>query len=318
MKIWAFIIVGVSCGILFARYQLCAASAIRNLLGFRRTQKMVLYLCIIVTSAVFLNFFIGIGLLTETVKPFVPLTLLGGILFGIGMVIAGGSTEGMLFRVGEGNVPAMMSTLGMILGMAAFGFTIAARFKGARPPHFISDTLLKLFGIHPLVFSLVLAVIGILTIMFMRARSPEGRRKLRFVLVIGVVVALNGALLRGMFFMKESDCRIIGPLVLQEMITSEEDLVILDVRGKALYDRGHIPNSISLGDLPNGLKDMGEHKDKSVVVVCGVGLVSKLDCIKLNKSGFKKVYSLEGGLKNWARFKEDQQSALQPVPAGGG
>jgi rhodanese-related sulfurtransferase/uncharacterized membrane protein YedE/YeeE len=308
MNIWAFIIVGVTSGILFARYQLCAASAIRHLLTFRRTQKMVLYLSIITGSAIIFNFLIGIGLLTETVKPFVPLTLMGGILFGIGMVIAGGSTEGILFRVGEGNVPAMLSTVGMVLGMASFGFTIAARFKGARPPHFISDTLLRLFGIHPLVFSVVLAAIAVLVVLYMRARSPEAQRRLRLVLIIFVVVALNGAFLRGMFFMRKSDCVTISPLVFQEMIRSDEDLVILDVRGKALYDKGHIPNSISLGDLPYGLKDMAQYRDRAVVVVCGVGLVSNLDCIKLNKSGFKRVYNLEGGLKNWARFQEAQQS----------
>jgi rhodanese-related sulfurtransferase/uncharacterized membrane protein YedE/YeeE len=318
MKIWAFIIVGMSCGALFAHYQLCAASAIRNLLGFRRTHKTILYLCIIVASAVFFNFFIGIGLLTETVKPFVPLTLLGGILFGIGMVIAGGSTEGILFRVGEGNVPAMVSAFGMVLGMAAFGFTIAARFKGARPPHFVGDTLLKLFGIHPLVFSIVVALLAVLAVFFMMARSPERRRTLGLVLVVATVVALNGMLLRAMFFMKQSDCRIISPLVFQEMLLSGEDLVILDVRGRALYDKGHLPNAISLDDLPKGLHDMTEYRDKSVVVVCGVGLVSKLDCIKLNRMGFKKVYSLEGGLKNWARFQEEHQAGAQSAVSGGG
>ena len=318
MKIWAFIIVGMSCGALFAHYQLCAASAIRNLLGFRRTQKMILYVCIVVGSMVFLNLFIGLGLLTEAVKPFVPLTLLGGILFGLGMVIAGGSTEGILFRVGEGNVPAMMSTVGMILGMAAFGFTIAARFKGARPPHFISDTLLRLFGIHPLVFSIMVALLAVLAVVVMTARSAERRRRLRLVFVVATIVALNGVFLRAMFFMKQSDCRIISPLVFQEMMLSDENLVILDIRGKPLYDKGHLPNAISLSDLPKGLHDMKEHKDKTIVVVCGVGLVSKLDCIKLNRMGFKKVYSLEGGLKNWARFQEERQAGQQSAMSGGG
>lgn len=317
MNIWAFIIVGISCGVLFARYQLCAASAIRNFLAFRRKEKLVLYVCIIVASAILHNFFIGIGLLTETVKPFVPLTLVGGILFGIGMVIAGGSTEGILFRVGEGNIPAVMSTLGMVIGMGAFGFTIAARFKGVRPPHFVSDTLLKLFGINPLVFSIVLAVLAVLAVVFVRARLPEARRRLGFVLSLCVVAALNAAFLRAMFFMEQSDCRTISPLVFQEMIESDKDLVILDVRAKAMFEKGHIPNSISIGDLPKGLEDMREYKDRAVVVVCGVGLVSKLDCIKLNRRGFKSVYNLDGGLINWSKFQEAQRSVRQPKRSSG-
>lgn len=310
MKILAFIIVGISCGILFARYQLCAASAVRNLIAFRRKDKIILYACIIVASAILFNLFIGMGLLTETVKPFVPVTIVGGILFGIGMVIAGGSTEGILFRVGEGNVPAMICTVGMVMGMGAFGFRVASRFT-SRPPHFVSGTLLNLLGIPPVVFSIVLIVLCILVLIYIRAESPARKGKLGLALVVAVIVALNAGMLRGMFFLNESDCQTISPLVLQEMIESDEDLVILDVRGKEMFNRNHLENSISLSDLPDGLEGMNEYRDKAVVVVCGVGLVSKLDCIKLNKGGFKRVYNLEGGLKNWRNFKKSQKQARQ-------
>jgi rhodanese-related sulfurtransferase/uncharacterized membrane protein YedE/YeeE len=308
MKILAFIIVGVSCGILFAKYQVCAASAVRNFLGFRRKEKLILYVCIIVTSAIVFNFLIGIGLLTETVKPFLPVALVGGILFGLGMVIAGGSTEGVLYRLGEGNVPAGVCTLGMIVGMGSFGFLVASRFT-SRPPHFVDDTLLKFLGIHPLVFSAVLAAISIITVRYVMARSPEAKRKLALVLTIAIVAALNAGILRSLFFLGQSECRTLSPLVFHEMITGGEDMVILDVRGKPMYDQGHLKGSICLGDLPNGLKDMREHEDKTVVVVCGIGIVSKIECIRLNKMGFKKVYNLDGGLKNYSSFQRAQASA---------
>jgi uncharacterized membrane protein YedE/YeeE len=159
MKILAFIIVGISSGMLFARYQFCFGSAVRNFIGFRRTDKLVLFVILVTASAVLFNFFIGIGLLEETVKALMPMTFLGGIIFGIGMVLAGGDAAGILFRTGEGNLPAFVCALGMIAGMGLFGFTVASKFTKALS-HFVPDTLLRQFGINPLLFCIFVALLG--------------------------------------------------------------------------------------------------------------------------------------------------------------
>jgi uncharacterized membrane protein YedE/YeeE len=166
MKIWAFIIVGISSGILFARYQLCFASAVRNFIAFRRKEKLILFLILVVASAVLLNFFIGMGLLKETVKTLMPMTFLGGIFFGIGMVIAGGDAAGILFRAGEGNVPAVASAVGMVAGMALFGFTVATHFT-KQLPHFVDQTILNQLNISPLIFSFIAALFGIIASIYM-------------------------------------------------------------------------------------------------------------------------------------------------------
>jgi uncharacterized membrane protein YedE/YeeE len=170
MKILAFIIVGISCGMLFARYQFCFGSAVRNFIAFRRKEKLIFLLIFVIASAVLLNFFIGIGLLKETVKILIPLTFPGGILFGIGMVIAGGDAAGILFRVGEGNVPAFISAIGMIVGMGLFGFVVASHFT-KQSPHFVETTLLNQAGINPLIFSIVAAVFGVVAVIYMRKRT---------------------------------------------------------------------------------------------------------------------------------------------------
>jgi len=166
MSIWAFIIVGISSGILFARYQMCFASAVRNFIAFRRKEKLVLFLIMVAASAVLLNFFIGIGLLKETVKALMPMTFLGGIFFGIGMVIAGGDAAGILYRSGEGNLPALVTTVGMVIGMGLFGFIVASHFT-KQLPHFIAKTILNQLNINPLIFSLVVVVLGIIASIFM-------------------------------------------------------------------------------------------------------------------------------------------------------
>ena len=298
MKILAFIIVGISCGMLFARHQFCFASAVRNFIAFRRKEKLIFLLIFVIASAVVLNFFIGIGLLKGTVKILIPLTFPGGILFGIGMVIAGGDAAGILFRVGEGNVPAFISAIGMIVGMAAFGFIIASHFT-TQSPHFVGDTTLLTLHINPLIFSLVVAALGIMSLVSLLAENPETKRKFRFLLTIGFVVALNAAILNTLFYFSYSNCQEMSPLLLKEIMDRGEDVTILDIRPEKFFKEDHIDGAISKDALPNGLKDMNKYRDKMVVVVCGEGIISEVFCVKMNKGGFKKIYNLKGGMGAW-------------------
>ena len=298
MNIWAFIIVGITCGMLFARYQFCFASAVRNLIAFRRKDKIIIFLVVVIASAVFFNFFIGIGLLKETVKALMPMTFLGGILFGIGMVIAGGDAAGTLFRAGEGNLPAVVCAVGMIAGMAAFGFIVASHFT-TQLPHFVGDTTLISLHISPLIFSLFVAALGIMALVSILAEHPETKRKFRFLLTISFVVALNAAILNSLFYFSYSNCQEMSPILLKEVMARGEDVVILDIRPEKFFKDDHIKGAILKDALPNGLKDMNKYKDKMVVVVCGEGIISELFCIKMNKGGFKKIYNLRGGMSTW-------------------
>jgi uncharacterized membrane protein YedE/YeeE len=49
-----------------------------------------------------------------------PANFAGGILFGIGMVLAGGCVVGTLYRSGSGNVPAMAAVAGLVLGSGLY------------------------------------------------------------------------------------------------------------------------------------------------------------------------------------------------------
>lgn len=298
MKIWAFIIVGVTCGMLFAHYQLCFATAVRSLISFRRKEKITLFVIVVIASAILFNFFIGIGLLEETVKALMPMTFFGGILFGIGMVVAGGCTAGSLYRAGEGNLPSFMAAIGMILGMAAFGFIVASHFT-TQLPHFVGDTTLINLHISPLLFSLFVAVLGILALISIMAEQTQTRRKFKFLLSLGVVLAINAAILNSLFYFSYSNCQQMSPILLKEVMSRGEEVVIVDIRPDKFYTENHIDGAISKAALPNGLKDLNPYKDKMVVVVCGEGIISKLFCIKMNKNGFRKIYNLKGGMSTW-------------------
>jgi uncharacterized membrane protein YedE/YeeE/rhodanese-related sulfurtransferase len=298
MKILTFIVVGITSGMLFARYQFCFSSAVRNFIGFRRKDKLILFAIVVVASAVLFNFFIGIGLLKETVKALMPMTFFGGVLFGIGMVLAGGCTAGALYRAGEGSLPHFVSAIGMILGMAAFGFIVASRFT-KQLPHFVGDTTLISLNISPLVFSVIVATLGLMAMMHMLVENRETKRRVKFFLTLGFVFSLNAAILNSLFYFSYSDCQSMSPLLLKETMERGEEVVILDIRPEKFFKEGHIEGAICRDSLPNGLEDMNKYKDKLVVLVCGEGIISELFCIKMNKRGFKKIYNLEGGMRTW-------------------
>ena len=50
-------------------------------------------------------------------------TLIGGVLFGLGMVIAGGCVSGSIYRIGEGYVASFITILGVIIGLGMLSLT---------------------------------------------------------------------------------------------------------------------------------------------------------------------------------------------------
>jgi len=212
------------------------------------------------------------------------------------MILAGGDAAGTLFRVGEGNLPSLIAAIGMIVGMGAFGFIVASHFT-TQLPHFVGDTTLITLHINPLIFSSVVAVLGTMALGSILAENSETKRKLRFALTIAAVVALNAAILNSLFYFSYSNCQTMSPILLKEILDRGEEVVILDIRPKKFFEKDHIEGAFSKDDLSE--QDLNKHKDKIVVVVCGEGIVSELFCVKMNKTGFKKIYNLKGGMSTW-------------------
>lgn len=76
------------------------------------------------------------------VVPFGPTTIIGGIMFGIGMVIAGGCASGTLMRVGEGFAQQVLALVffivGSLIGAYHFGFW-KINFISHSPKVFLPD-----------------------------------------------------------------------------------------------------------------------------------------------------------------------------------
>ena len=120
---WLF---GLAFGFVLQRSRFCFASAFRDLflLGDARVMKGIIAGLAVATAgfAVLMARLlpdVGFGSLPvgATVLPLGVQTVLGGVLFGTGMVLAGGCTSGSLYRAGEGYVGSMVALLGIMLGL---------------------------------------------------------------------------------------------------------------------------------------------------------------------------------------------------------
>ena len=126
---WVF---GLAFGFVLQRGRFCFASAFRDLflLGHGRTMKGVL-LGLAVAS-------VGFGIVmarqvpvttmgfdppSANVLPIGVHTALGGILFGVGMVLAGGCVSGSLYRMGEGYVASWVAFAGVMAGLLVSAYT---------------------------------------------------------------------------------------------------------------------------------------------------------------------------------------------------
>ena len=132
-KLVKYLIFGVVFGMILQRSRFCFTAAFRDPVITGSTS---------LTRAVFLAIAVGtIGFSalslysistggkpmgTDSVAPLSILTVIGGVMFGIGMVAAGGCASGTLMRVGEGFqlqwVALLCFMLGSVAGAWAMGF----------------------------------------------------------------------------------------------------------------------------------------------------------------------------------------------------
>lgn len=167
---WAY---GLAFGFVLQRSRFCFASAFRDvfLLQHGRTLKGVLAGLAVAT--------LGFGLVMSKQVPnpslgflppeanVLPIGLhlvVGGLIFGIGMVVAGGCVSGSVYRMGEGYVASWVSFGGILIGLLFtsytwnwwWDFSIADGWRVWLPTYFghggaIALTLLSLLGVYLLV-----------------------------------------------------------------------------------------------------------------------------------------------------------------------
>jgi rhodanese-related sulfurtransferase len=96
-----------------------------------------------------------------------------------------------------------------------------------------------------------------------------------------------------------------------------ESFHLIDVREDREYAAGRIPGArhIGRGVLERDVETLIPDPDADLVLYCGGGFRSALAAVNLQKMGYRRVVSMDGGIRGWreAGYPED----LGPAPAPG-
>lgn len=90
---------------------------------------------------------------------------------------------------------------------------------------------------------------------------------------------------------------------LQQSLQSQEQPLIVDVREAELYGQLRIPGSVNIPmqEFPERTGELPEDRHSPVVLVCGIGKISKHWTLYLKSMGYRNVRSLKGGVNEWVR-----------------
>ena len=85
------------------------------------------------------------------------------------------------------------------------------------------------------------------------------------------------------------------------MLLNREDAIVVDIRAKADYKKGHIRGSVNIptNQLDDGAKGLPDDKSKPVILVCASGVTTGPVSQKLHKLGYDNLHRLQGGIGAW-------------------
>jgi hypothetical protein len=182
------LLIGAAFGYVLQRGRFCVNSAFREVL-FQDYTMIRAYLLAVAVTMIGANLIEDMGLLSNGQElyrqAFVPwANIIGGYIFGMGIVLAGGCGSGILYRVGEGNLAYVFAVFGFFFGIVVtkFGFlkplydwTIAPErqvFIGAESD--VVPTLYNLIGVNKWI---VIAVIAAPILFFVFKGKPFQKAK---------------------------------------------------------------------------------------------------------------------------------------------
>jgi rhodanese-related sulfurtransferase len=104
---------------------------------------------------------------------------------------------------------------------------------------------------------------------------------------------------------------------MQAVRLMNQGALVIDLRGKELYDAGHIGDArnVPVAELASQAETLKKWRDKSVITYCDSGANGASGARTLMKLGFTKVFSLQGGLNAWVK---DNLPLAKSAPAKGG
>jgi uncharacterized membrane protein YedE/YeeE len=139
------LVVGLVLGFALQKGGFCMHTAFRSIVFEKDHSVLRSWLLVLVINLVGVNLLYEFRIINIVVAPFFwPAAVLGGLVFGGGMVMAGGCTSGTFYRVGKG----MLGSFGALVGFSAGAAAVSA---GALRPvmTFLRTPVLDVYGEEP-------------------------------------------------------------------------------------------------------------------------------------------------------------------------
>ncbi len=111
---------GFAYGMMLQYGRFCMASASRDLFAAGVPRMAVGILIALIFFSLVSVVLAATNMSTFHAGPLGTHELIGGIIFGVGMVLAGGCASGSLYKIGEGNGTSILSIMGISFGQAIF------------------------------------------------------------------------------------------------------------------------------------------------------------------------------------------------------
>lgn len=162
---------GLVSGVIMHRSDFCLAGAIRDIFLFRHSPLFPSLILLIALNIVFIELARLAGLVVyqmpSSLYGLPALTTFGGgVVFGIGMVLAGGCVVGALYKFGAGSLSALVAILGMISGslvyvvLHPYWALLAQKTRLSE-----SATLPQLLGVNQTIVMLIVALVLFLVVL---------------------------------------------------------------------------------------------------------------------------------------------------------
>lgn len=118
---------------------------------------------------------------------------------------------------------------------------------------------------------------------------------------IAGIIILAFILYRKFAFTNNKNIKNVSVDDAHELIKTNRDILILDVRSKQEYKSGHIPGakSIPVNEFASRIIEIEKYKDSPVLVHCASGGRSPAAVRILLKHNFSKIYHMNHGLSQW-------------------
>ncbi len=158
------LIIGAIFGFILQRGRFCMNHAFRDILYLKEFRLAKAVAVSLVVLMVGFSIFAFAGVIELAPKSFQPGgAIIGGLIFGVGMVLAAGCASGITYRIGQGMMGSMVAAIGFTLGIVMTSWGVLANARIFLQAENLGQ--ITLFGpfnaeITP-IFMLIIGLIGI-------------------------------------------------------------------------------------------------------------------------------------------------------------